>query len=446
MNHVHRAIVFYLFLFVFLVSAPLVVLHTAGYRYSFKTGRIARVGALVLKSTPRGATITLNNHETQAETPASLELAADEYRVTVTKSGFHPWVKLLSVASQETTFAENIILWKNTEPTGLIDIAPLATTKDGRIAVAYDSLRGLTIYESTSSTLTPVRDLPVAGNEIKAALSPNEDATLVTYTDLRGRTQFFAMSIPEGTVFDTTFLAAFAFQELFWGEGAGALYGVSGEGLRSANLFTRRVDTIAQSGSPFLIRGIEIWSILETDRALLVKSQAGDVQHAPEPVAELPKGSYKILPAPDPYLLLHEMEHDRILLINLENPTEIIAELAGAQAVYQIDGNGTFGLLVWNAFELWRANANTHEQELLRRQSDPIQDAAWYPHGGYVAMASLDRVEMLELDSRGGRNTTLLAQFPNHRVRDLVISPDGSTLFITVTDGPEAGLYSLELQ
>lgn len=446
MTHVHRALVFYLFLFVFLISAPLVVLYTSGYRYSFRTGRIARVGELVLKSIPREANIALNNHPAQTQTPASLKLIPDEYRVAVTKTDFHPWIKLLSIESQRTTFAENIILWKKATPLALTDILPLATTHDGRFSVAYDSLRGLTLYDSASNILIPIHDLPVHDNKINVKFSPNEDAALVTYTDLRERIQFLALSIPDGTIFDTTFFAPFAFQELSWGESTGALYGVSGGRLRSTNLFTRRVDTIAQSGTPFLIRGTTVWSIVANARPLLTKSQAGEPASAPEPVVELPADNYEILASREPYLLLHETTRDNILLVNLENPTEIILELAGRNVARRIDENGALELLSWNSFELWRANATTHEQELLRRQGEPIQDAAWYPQGGYVAIASGDHVEMIELDSHGGRNSTLLASFPGHRVHGFAINPEGTIMLITVADGPRAGLYSLELQ
>jgi hypothetical protein len=206
------------------------------------------------------------------------------------------------------------------------------------------------------------------------------------------------------------------------------------------------MDTIAQSGTPFLIRGTTVWSIVASVRPVLAKSQAGEPTRAPESIAELPSGNYKILASREPYLLLHETTHDEILLVNLENPTEIILELTGRNTTQRIDENGALEFLSWNSFELWRASATNQEQKLLRRQGEAIQDVAWYPHGGYVAMASRDRVEMLELDSRGGRESTLLASFPGQRIHDIAINPDGTVMLITVADGPQAGLYSLELQ
>jgi hypothetical protein len=446
MTRLHRAILFYTFLIVFLIAAPLLVLYTAGYRYSLQSGRIARVGILALKSVPRDATITLNEIQQSEHTPALLKLSPDEYQVLVTQSGFHSWKKLLPVRSQATTFAEDIILWRATEPEIRADIAPLVTTPLSRFSISYDLLRGLTLFDAANTTLTPITDLAIDATPPTATIAPDGSTALVTYINGSGRTQFIAIRIPEAELIDTNFLTNFQFEKLMWGETAGTLYGVTNNQLRSVNLFTRRVDTIAQTGSPFTIRGTTVWSVSDEARVLLTKSQAGKPQEAPKPIAELPEGRYAILPTPHPYLLLHEQNNNQLLLLDLGNPTEILLELPGAEVATRTNGAGELELLAWNNFELWRANVSTKTTELLRRQSEAITSAAWYPRGEYVALSFGDQVEMIELDTRYGRMITRLAQFPDHQVTNLIPDPRGAFLLLTVTGGPDAGLYSLELQ
>ncbi len=119
--HTRRTIAL-LFITIFFIGTPILLLYTSGYRYNFKKGDIQKTGALVIETTPKNATIFLSGQKQPATTPTRLNnLLPDEYEITVEKENHYPWQKKLSVASQKTTFAEKIVLFKKTSPTPIYE-------------------------------------------------------------------------------------------------------------------------------------------------------------------------------------------------------------------------------------------------------------------------------------------------------------------------------------
>ena len=114
------------FIALFLVTAPVVVLYTAGYRWNGKKVRLEKVGLIFLRSRPSYAEIYLNGKLRSERTPARLRnLLPSDYDVKVTKNGYGTWEKNLPVASALTTFAEGIVLWKQSLPEKLAANDPL---------------------------------------------------------------------------------------------------------------------------------------------------------------------------------------------------------------------------------------------------------------------------------------------------------------------------------
>ncbi|MBI4133261.1 hypothetical protein HY478_01470, partial [Candidatus Uhrbacteria bacterium] len=237
-----------------------------------------------------------------------------------------------------------------------------------------------------------------------------------------------------------------------WGETDGTLYATTIEqDFLAINLFTGRTDVIGQAGTNAFIRGTDIWSIVESSgRTVLAKSRAGNPETPPETVSELPAAVYEFLPIDAPYLLLHEYVHDRILLIDTRRPTELLANLPGKEVRMRRGRDNDLELLVWDAFELWRANARTGASELVRRQSDRIIDALWSPRGEYVILNSFDssvsRIEALELDNRDERNVTRLAEMRDNFIETMATDSRGTQLYFAITSGAAPGLYLLKLQ
>jgi len=138
------------FIILFFVTAPVVVLYTAGYRWNEKKVRLEKVGIIFLRSRPSGAEIFLDGKLRSDHTPARLrDLLPSDYLIKVTKKGYSAWSKTLPVASALTTFAEGIVLWKTAAPEALATSAE--TTLNQNELAALRRADPLT-YESNGET------------------------------------------------------------------------------------------------------------------------------------------------------------------------------------------------------------------------------------------------------------------------------------------------------
>src|SRR3989339_779613 len=72
------------FILIFIIIAPLLILYTAGYRYSIKKQRLTSAGSLVIETEPRDATVYLSNHDKSYKTPARInDLTSNDYQNTI---------------------------------------------------------------------------------------------------------------------------------------------------------------------------------------------------------------------------------------------------------------------------------------------------------------------------------------------------------------------------
>lgn len=105
------------FIVLFLIAAPILILYTAGYRYNPKKNQVQKTGGLVLATDPSGADVKLNDDKLSGSTPIRQNnILPDEYQIAVSKDGYYPWTKKLAIKTQETTFAEDIVLFQKNEP------------------------------------------------------------------------------------------------------------------------------------------------------------------------------------------------------------------------------------------------------------------------------------------------------------------------------------------
>lgn len=132
MNKKLRDAMFFFFVLLFIVATFLLSLYAAGYRLDFARALKGRVlqktGTLILASTPKGADIYLDGKQAKssgsiifgdyATTPAKVKnLLPKEYLVEIKLDGYWPWEKKMMIYGGQSTYAENIVLFKRCIPT-----------------------------------------------------------------------------------------------------------------------------------------------------------------------------------------------------------------------------------------------------------------------------------------------------------------------------------------
>ena len=94
MNKKTRRIIFYLFLLVFIILVPLIIIYSLGYTFDKKT--LVSTGGIYLKSYPNDADIFLDDKPKRKTNRFITHLKPKTYEVRVEKKNYHSWEKKLN--------------------------------------------------------------------------------------------------------------------------------------------------------------------------------------------------------------------------------------------------------------------------------------------------------------------------------------------------------------
>jgi len=110
-----RTVLFIVCATLFILTAPLVILYSQGYRFDFETKRVVQTGGIYLRTSQRNAEIYLNGKlkdTTSIFTNSCLieNLLPKTYSVEIKKKGYHAWQKNLEVREKQVAEAKNVLL------------------------------------------------------------------------------------------------------------------------------------------------------------------------------------------------------------------------------------------------------------------------------------------------------------------------------------------------
>jgi len=114
MTLLHRRIIYLIFMAVFLIVLPLIILSATGYRFNSKKNLLQKTGIIFLETKPKNVNVYLNSQLVEQSTPVRLKyLLPNKYEITVSKEGYFPWQKKIDVYDGQTTFLQYVRLFKN---------------------------------------------------------------------------------------------------------------------------------------------------------------------------------------------------------------------------------------------------------------------------------------------------------------------------------------------
>jgi len=110
MTHKLRAIIFWLIAILFLIISPLTMLYALDYSYDWQNKKLIQNGGFYLKSSPKGASIYLNDKNKKTTPRFIKKLFPKTYSIKIEKEGFYPWAKDLFINSGLVTESKYILL------------------------------------------------------------------------------------------------------------------------------------------------------------------------------------------------------------------------------------------------------------------------------------------------------------------------------------------------
>lgn len=112
MSRHFRRILFYFFVLIFFIVAPIIIAYSYGYKYDFERKKFVQTGAFSIKTQPKKAKILINGKSVSKFSPALIKrLLPHQYKISAKLDGFYSWDKNLEVYPGIVTKAEDIILF-----------------------------------------------------------------------------------------------------------------------------------------------------------------------------------------------------------------------------------------------------------------------------------------------------------------------------------------------
>jgi len=435
-----RRTLFLLFFFGFLISAPLAVLYTAGYRYHIGSGMILKTGMLSLESAPKGAQVLVDGVLVKEKTPAVInDILPGKHTISITKEGYLPWKKTLEVQSNQTAFASAILFLAST-PTFVAPISPvLSTVTADKHAVAYVTptqndldIWRLTAGENAPSPLISVRhDVSILSLEWSA-----QGHYLLIHTD--DETRPFLIVTSEGDLLSDTESLLEA-EDVWWDAGQdGFLFVKTKDTLLRLNVVSGLFDTFDRMADAARMTA-QGWVILEETegRASLTRIQNNETVI----LAYLPSGSYRFLPSPDGLLFLEDHARERVFLVTAEGGDQPILLQTSAT---QWQWNDARQLLLSDGFDLQVYDSVSHTDTLITRTSERISSAIWDATQTQIIFCLPFSLQAVEREERGARFSSLLAA--DLSCDELWLDEDGKTLSFFGERGEEKGWFEKYLR
>ncbi len=411
-----RNVLFFVFVLGFLITAPLVVFHTAGYRYNIQSGKILQTGVLNVRSIPKGASVFVDGTLQNERTPSVIDnIAPGNHLVEVKKEGYSSWAKTLDVQSRQTTFVSSSVLFLTepavTHPQAPPAAQPVLQPETGRIAFLKEQNAFFELWMKSSSTsdAQKIGAVSVAkGLTPQLSWSPNGRYLLVTDVKTKLSLSIFDTQTYEQRLLPSRSLFSFDVANQTRGYLFNPLSN-TGVSLMEFNLTdgsAKRLpfysDTTESAGENYYT----VENNAENKSEITIVSRI-DPQGIATILAYLPVATYEFVAAPAPYLLLQDKTHNRLVLLDTKDTTQPI--LLQAQATLW-DWSTSASLLFSDGFDIEFYNPTNHDHETITRFSQPIWGLKWYPLGEELVYGTQDELSALELDRTGERNKTVLAK------------------------------------
>jgi hypothetical protein len=188
-----RRIIFFIFILIFLIVTPGVLLYATGYSFDWENKQIIKTGSFYFQSLPDSAKILIDGKEIDKTPSYIARQNPGTYGIQISKEGFTSWQKKLNIQAQLTTEARNIMLIPQ-KPL-VIAVAQNVTSTEEYFLTQPQKDTDLEAAKTASSSPNIISSYTVFGNNIYYLQKSN----LILYrTDLSGgsRDQLSLESLP----------------------------------------------------------------------------------------------------------------------------------------------------------------------------------------------------------------------------------------------------------
>ena len=451
MTLTHRRLIYSVFILAFVISAPILVLYTSGYRYNPKKKSVQKTGIIFIETKPKQADVFLNNNFINSATPLQIKnLLPNDYELSIARTGYIPWSKKITVYPGITTPLQYIRLFrKNNLPNLLVSgeiVTAVANKTQSALAFvqAIDQSLEISVLNLSTGIIRPV--YVYSGDPIDKIEYLDDNRLAVYLLDKILIINPFDFS--PGRITNLSALAKITPVNRVKMISSAYFYYLKNNQLRDHDLLTGSDRLILDSPVPiidYLPKNNYIYYLTNDslNKTNLKKYNLSDKSdHNVYPLDRSDR--YEIKTGPDNFILIHNPLKRQFVLIDETNHN---MELIQPADYWRWNNHNE--LLFGNDSEIWSYRpAEAAEQYILfTRSSQPISEVSWYPfstHIFYVVRAeNKDQLKIMEnlISNRSSADIIALDQ-----IKNVIPDKKGEKIYFIGQCGHQSGLYELDIQ
>lgn len=446
-----RRIYYSLVILFFLTAVPVLLFYSAGFRYDLAQGKIYKIGALSVTTTPKRSTIYLDNKVVANKTPAVIKnLRPQEYELLIEKEGYFPWQQTVTIFGEQATILDNVVLVKDGDRE-LIDSGFIfqASQSPSRKYLAYiftpasdnpgrqDLIKILDLEKGSTSSFpllnSPIQELIWSPESRNILL--NSDNSL--YKSVVLNTETGRINQLNNPLINNC--NSFAFHP----ENSDLLFCLNNNKIYQLNIQTKKVQgVLTQKAQSFLPIGDKIYFITSEDKPLLYTVLISSPSDA-ELITELPESTRYAVYNRNPHILtIADLANSRFYLLEknrLGNQTLSELPFPGTNFSWSLEYTQFLGR---NDFEVWIHDSQNNTSKLISRFGAPIKDALLNYENSLVIFSQEEGIKTIETDEQGGRHVNTILE---DNAANLFIDPSGKTIFYITQETGVDKIYSYAL-
>ena len=455
MNTTTRKYLFLFFILAFVTITPLVSLYAAGYKFSFSGKILQKTGMLIIDSTPDGANIIIDGEAQQKflnqiksrvfnqtrdqnilKTPAKIKgLIPGEYLVRLEKDGYWSWGKKLEIKPGSSTFAEDIVIFKNNLPQPInTELILNSKQSPNKKNIAYVTEKEYYVFNSDNEEILYFKKnnntLNFQNNNI---IWLNENYILFDYylfsLNNWNKPRDFSESLENVDLKSITIDN----NNLRYIQNNNRLIelNTNNEGIKTILNFQKIFDYLIKDNLIYTIeeQNKDVYLVVYDDKTIIRKINL-----------KYDKNYTFINDSHDLINIYNEKFKTLYLIDPLDYFSPLKETINNITGSFWVDDNR---LVYHNDFEIWFYERNNFKKSILTRISNNISNVLWHPSNNYIIYSTNESLFTIELDDREKHSTNHLIKLNN--INFLNINKKGDILYFYSELGKKIGLFKLAI-
>lgn len=444
-----RDFLFYFFVVAFIVGTTLLSLYASGYKFNLSwplnfNRLLVKTGMLALDSSPKGAMIYIDG-ELEADsswrpwkqsyliTPAKVKnMMPGDYEVRFEKEGYWPFQRKISIHSGQTTFLEDITLFKSGNP----NITAIVGENSENEKI-FLSESGKYVYLSETGLIVKLENGEQKQTENIEASNNDANWQKGDKLFLQGMLYTADSKTP-----DENYRQLIGSSSSDWklDQDNSNIYYRNDNSLNSFNLNQKRASIVISDSSfiDYQINENRIFLISKKNNNTVLQEFSLNNKVLGKEFILPNNGDYYFVSAPTNMLALRDRRNEAIYIFNQGAIDQGYRSIAKAND-WDLANDGTIFFI--NNWEIQRFNIEQNKSELLTRLSEPLKEISADQKDNYLIFNSEKKIGVYDLKT--GFVTIVLEA---DKIGSSALDTKNDILYFWGKVGGQAGVYSIPIK